>query len=154
MGFVMGLFLFWNGAKSIIVDGVGCASRLSHISNQQFLLVNQSKYPVPKIICNSHFDNGDHNGSISIFKWGKIMIIIVVGVRIASSLSHISNQQLLLVYQSKYPVPKVICNSHFDNGVCNGSISNLKWGKIMIIIVVGIRCASRLSHISNQQFLY
>ena len=127
--------------------GVGCASRLSHISNQQFLLVYQSKYPVPKVICNSHFDNGVCNGSVSILKWGKIMIIIVVGIRCASRLSHISNQQFLLVYQSKYPVPKVICNSHFDNGVCNGSVSILKWGKIKIIIVVGVVCASSLSHI-------
>ena len=133
--------------------GVGCASRLSHISNQQFLLVSQSKYPVPKVICNSHFGNGVHNGSVSILKWGKILKIIVVGVGFASRLSHISNQQFLLVSQSKYPVPKVICNSHVDNGVFNGSVPILNWAKIMIIIVVGVGCASRLSHISNQRFL-
>ena len=38
-------------------------------------MISSFKYISPKSICNSHFDNGVHNGTISILKWGKILVI-------------------------------------------------------------------------------
>lgn len=45
------------------------------------------------------------------------------------------------------------CKSHFDNGVFNGTISNLKWGKILVMIM-GFTNASGQGHfeLKSQQF--
>ena len=60
-------------------------------------------------------------------------------------------------------LPRDICNSHFDNGVCNtlGAVSTLKWRKILSIITIIIlavqgreKCtmekSSKLSHFYNR----
>ena len=75
---------------------------------------------VSKGICNSHFGNGIWNGSISIFKWSKILVIVI-----AFTNAYLNHWSTLAFFDGlgNLRLEKVQnCNSNFDSDVRNGAI--------------------------------
>ena len=82
---------------------------------------------LPSCICNFQFDNGFSNGTISILKWVKTLVI------------SIPHTFLWILFKSGGTLPSEKgqnCSSHFGkSGVRNWAISISKRGKILVIVM-------------------